>query len=226
MSKRGFLAFTRKWDTFLCGWSWSWRVSSNKPVWTSLVLPGKLLLNKTQLPLLASQLTCSIHSPSWERGLLPHCWIQHCVFVCMCVRVRIQMEEPHDDQFTKARLSSRLISPCWSGPWPARCNEQCRSQTHSCLQSWCQNWPADGRRREGKGLHHKKCQSDLECAISAGGEAVPGTWWRKEGVRYMAAGLGEATPPAGPRWTGHPPGSRGSSWQQSVTHTKPHSAEK
>lgn len=37
----------------------------------------------------------------------------------------------------------------------------------------------------------------------------------------MAAGPGGAAPPAGPHWTGHPPGSRGSSWQQGVTHTKP-----
>ncbi len=52
-------------------------------------------------------------------------------------------------------------------------------------------------------------------------ECVPGTWWRREGARCTAAGPGGAAPPAGPHWTGHPPGSRGSSWQQGVTHTTP-----
>lgn len=34
----------------------------------------------------------------------------------------------------------------------------------------------------------------------------------------MAAGRGGAAPPAGPRWTAHPPGSRGLSWRRRFTH--------
>lgn len=34
----------------------------------------------------------------------------------------------------------------------------------------------------------------------------------------MAAGRGVAAPPAGQRWTAHPPESRGSSWLRSFTH--------
>lgn len=34
----------------------------------------------------------------------------------------------------------------------------------------------------------------------------------------MAAGQGAAAPPAGPRWTAHPPESRGSSWLRTFTH--------
>lgn len=33
----------------------------------------------------------------------------------------------------------------------------------------------------------------------------------------MAAGQGVAAPPAGPRWTAHPPESRGQSWLRSFT---------
>ena len=43
-------------------------------------------------------------------------------------------------------------------------------------------------------------------------ESWPGTWWRKAEARCMAVGQGGAALPAGPRWTGHLPGSRGSSW--------------
>lgn len=34
----------------------------------------------------------------------------------------------------------------------------------------------------------------------------------------MAAGQGVAAPPAGPRWTAHPPELRASSWQRLFTH--------
>lgn len=39
----------------------------------------------------------------------------------------------------------------------------------------------------------------------------------------MAAGQEVAALPAGPHWTEHPPGSRGSSWYRGVTHTTPQS---
>lgn len=63
------------------------------------------------------------------------------------------------------------------------------------------------------------------CDGASARKSVPGTWWRKEGARCMAAGPGGATPPAGQHWTGRPPGSRGSSSQRGVTHTKPHSGK-
>lgn len=103
--------------------------------------------------------------------------------------------------------------PCWSAQWPVRCSGQYQWQTHFYPQSWCQSLP---NKKKGTFTTNKNPTTTLK-PISIQW-AVPGTWWRTEGVRCMAAGLGGAAPPAGPHWTAHPPGSRGLSWRHRFTH--------